>query len=177
LDFEIDWKLEIWILKFYFMPKIFLIKLFKNEAFVKYALTGAVVSLGELFLLYHLIEGGRWYYLWASTLTFGLGLLVSFFLRKLIVFKNHDWSQWPRQSFFYCLVWLIDLVLNAGFMFALVSVAGISYLLSQIISNCFLGIFGFLFNKLVTFKSLKITQIASQHHHLLEEIEGKILKD
>lgn len=153
-----------------------LIKLFTNEAFVKYAVTGAIVSLGELFLLYHLVEGGRWYYLWASTLTFGLGLMVSFFLRKLIVFKNHDWSRWPRQIFFYFLVWLIVLCLNAGFMFVLVEVVTITYLPSQVISNCFLGIFGFLFNKLVTFKSLKITQIASQHHHLLEEIAGRVLK-
>lgn len=162
------------------MSDNFLIKLFKNEAFLKYALTGAVVSVGELFLLYHLVEGGRWYYLWASTLTFFLSLVISFFLRKLIVFKNHDWSCWRRQIFFYSLVWLIDLVLNAGFMFALVDFVKITYLPSQIISNLFLGIFGFAFNKLVTFKSLKITKIASQHHHLIEEIEeieGRILKD
>lgn len=152
------------------MPRVFLIKLFKNEAFIKYAITGAVVSLGELFLLYHLVEGGHWYYLWASTLTFFLGLLISFFLRKLIVFKNHDWSCWRRQIFFYSLVWIIDLSLNAGFMFVLVDGLKITYLPSQIISNLFLGIFGFAFNKLVTFKSLKITQVASQHHHLLEEI-------
>ena len=158
------------------MPKVFLIQLFKNEAFVKYALTGAVVSLGELFLLYYLVEGGRLYYIWASTLVFFLGLLISFFLRKTIVFKNHDWSRWRRQIFFYSLVWLIDLVLNAGFMFVLVDAIKITYLPSQIISNLFLGIFGFAFNKLVTFKALKITQVASQHHHLLEEIEGQILK-
>lgn len=158
------------------MPKVFLIKLFKNEAFIKYALTGAVVSSGELFLLYSLVEGDHLYYIWASTLTFFLGLLISFFLRKTIVFKNHDWSCWRRQILFYSLVWLIDLVLNAGFMFVLVDSIKITYLPSQIISNLFLGIFGFSFNKLVTFKSLKITQVASQHHHLLEEIEGQILK-
>lgn len=155
----------------------FLIKLFKNSAFIKYALTGAVVSVGELYLLYHLVESGRWYYLWASTLTFFLSLLISFFLRKLIVFKNHDWSHWHRQIFFYSLVWLIDLCLNAGLMLLLVDFTGISYLPAQVISNLFLGVFGFVFNKLVTFKSLKITQIASQHHHLLEEIESRILKN
>jgi putative flippase GtrA len=162
------------------MKELFVVKLFKNEAFVKYAATGAFVSVGELFLLYHLVETGRWYYIWASTLVFFLGILVSFFLRKLIVFKNHDWSHWRRQILFYSLVWIIDLALNAGFMFALVDFIKIAYLPSQIVSNLFLGIFGFAFNKLVTFKPLKITQkitqVASQHHHLLEEIEGDILK-
>lgn len=159
------------------MNDIFIIKLFKNEAFVKYAATGAFVSVGELFFLYHLVETGHWYYIWASTLVFFLGILISFFLRKLIVFKNHDWSHWRRQILFYSLVWIIDLALNAGFMFVLVDGLKIAYLPSQVISNLFLGIFGFAFNKLVTFKSLKITQVASQHHHLIEEIEGQVLKE
>ena len=159
------------------MTDNFLLKFFKNEVFLKYLATGAVVSAGELWLLYHLVENTHWYYIWASTLTFFLSLAISFFLRKLFVFKNHDWSCWRRQIFFYCLVWVIDLCLNALLMFVAVDFVKITYLVSQVISNLFLGLFGFIFNKLVTFKSLKITRVASQHHHLLEEIEGRILKD
>ncbi len=159
------------------MKDNFIIKFFKNKAFVKYVATGAIVSVGELWLLYHLVESGHWYYLWASTLTFFLSLLVSFFLRKLVVFKNHDWSHWWRQILFFSLLWVIDLCLNAGFMIVLVDLVKVPYLLSQIIANLFLGLFGFAFNKLVTFKSLKITRIASQHHYLLEEIERQVLKE
>ncbi len=152
------------------MERITFRQFFKHQAFLKYALTGACVTVFELGLLYWLVDVKGWWYLYASSLSFFGGLVVSFFLRKIIVFKNYDWSALPRQLFFYSIVWLIDIALNAGFMYLMVDFTKTGYILSQIISNIFLGIFGFLFNKLVTFKTIKHYHDL-QHHQLLEEIE------
>jgi putative flippase GtrA len=142
----------------------------KHQTFVKYVLTGMSVTVFELALLYWLVSAQNWWYLYASSASFLFGLTASFFLRKIIVFKNHDWPALPRQLFFYSLVWVIDLVLNAGFMYLLVDGSKLGYIVSQIISNIFLGLFGFFFNQLVTFKKCPEAQAGLQHHRLIEEI-------
>jgi putative flippase GtrA len=152
------------------MEKIMIKQFFKHQAFLKYALTGAVVTALELWLLYALVDLNGWWYLYASSLSFFIGLVLSFFLRKFIVFSNYDWSALPRQLFFYSMVWVVDIILNAGLMYLLVDCLILSYILSQIISNLFLGIFGFIFNKLVTFKKLRHAHDL-QHHQLLEEMK------
>jgi len=155
------------------MDKKIIKQFFRHQAFIKYALTGAVVTCGELILLFNLVQLRGWWYLYASSLVFFLGLVISFFLRKILVFKNDDWQSLPRQLFFYSLVWLIDIALNGGLMYALVGYLKIGYLLAQIISNLFLGIFGFAFNKLVTFKTFPKSKDKLQHHQLWQEIIGK----
>ena len=153
------------------MEKIAKLKqIFLHEAFVKYVITGASVTVFELALLYWLVDMRSWWYLYASSVSFLFGLVTSFFLRKIIVFKNYDWPALPRQLFFYSLVWLIDLALNAGVMYLLVDGSKVGYIVSQIISNIFLGLFGFVFNKLITFKKHQAVQAKLQHHQLLEEI-------
>jgi len=144
-------------------------QLFFHPTFVKYVLTGLVVTAGELGLLYWLVQDRHWWYLPASSVSFLTSLIISFFLRKTLVFKNYLWSAWPRQLFFYALVWIIDLSLNAGMMLIMVEWLGLSYWVAQIIANIFLGLFGFVFNKLVTFKKFSRAEDL-QHRRLLAAI-------
>ena len=105
-----------------------------------------------LLALYLLVEAGHWYYLAASTVSFLGSVFVSFFLRKIFVYKNREWRTWRRQFFWYSLFWTFVAFLNVGVMYALVDAFKIGYILAQLISNTLLGLFGFSFNKMVTFR-------------------------
>ena len=134
------------------MIKQFFLRLIHERTFLKYTITGAVVSALELVLLYWLVDGLNWWYLYASSLAFFSGLLISFLLRKLLVFKNYNWSAVPQQLLEYSLVGVLNVFLNGLLMFILVDWLFIPYLWSQVIANVFLGIIGFLLNKIIIFK-------------------------
>jgi len=137
-----------------------------NKTFFKYALTGFLVSIGELWFLHYFVEVGHWWYLAASSVTFASGLIASFWLRKFLVFKDYGRQNLWRQLFFYALIWLVNSLLNFILMYALVEWAVINYLWAQIFSNLLVGFIGFFFNKLVTFKPSPLARVSLRHHHL-----------
>ena len=145
-------------------------RFFKQPAFLKYAATGALVSVFELYFLYDLVEKTGWYYLYASALTFFGSLVISFFLRKIVVFGDRRWAGVGRQLFLYAFIWLGISIANIVVMYFMVDRLLISYLPAQFISNIFLGFGGFLFNKLITFKPLTKVHFGSQQSRLLEEV-------
>lgn len=153
------------------MTKLTIRNFIRHQMFAKYALTGALITASELALLYILVDRFQWWYLLASSLVFFIGLVASFFLRKIFVFRNYDWSALPRQLFFYSAIWIFNILLNGSLMYFLVDWCAVDYLLAQVISNLFLGIIGFLFNKFITFKKFSRTRFKSQHHQLLEGIK------
>ena len=119
-----------------------------------YVLTGASVTLLELLALRYLVYYSHMPYLEASCLTFALGLVVSFFLRKYLVFENHDWPAILRQFGLYSFVLVINTGLNAVVMYYLVELIGGHIIASQLVSNLFLGIISYLFNKTFTFRKI-----------------------
>jgi len=139
--------------------------------FVKYSLTGTIVTLGELYLLYFLVDISKWFYLPASALSFGLGLLASFFLRKLWVFKNDDWHDTFKQFGWYSFILVINVCFNIALMFWLVDFLELDYLLAQFFSGILLGILSFLFNKTVTFHL--VAKTATNLPKALEELKHK----
>ncbi|NCN25656.1 GtrA family protein [Candidatus Falkowbacteria bacterium] len=139
--------------------------------FVKYSLTGALVTSCELYLLYFLVDISKWFYLPASALSFGLGLLASFFLRKLWVFKNDDWHDTFKQFGWYSFILVINIAFNIGLMYWLVELLRLNYLLAQFFSGALLGILSFLFNKTVTFHL--VTKTATNLPKALAELKHK----
>lgn len=139
--------------------------------FVKYSLTGALVTACELYLLYFLVEYVSWFYLLASALAFSFGLLSSFFLRKLWVFKNDDWRDTLKQFGWYSFILIINVGFNSVLMFWLVELLGVNYLLAQFLAAMLLGILSFLFNKTVTFHL--VSKAAVNLPKALEELKRK----
>ena len=131
-----------------------LLKILSHRTFLLYVLTGASVTLLELLALRHLVYSVHMPYLAASCWTFALGLIVSFFLRKYFVFENHDWPDILKQFGLYSFILVINTGLNALVMYYLVDLIGGHIIMSQVISNLFLGIISYLFNKAFTFRKI-----------------------
>lgn len=136
-----------------------ILKIIRHEVFLKYVLTGAIVTFFELLALRYLVSFNVLSYLPASCLTFATGLMVSFFLRKYLVFNNHDWPDILRQFALYSLILAINTFLNFLVMYLLVDIGGLGVVFSQLLSNLFLGIVGYLFNKAFTFRKLGVASL------------------
>lgn len=121
---------------------------------IKYALTGLAPSLLELGLLFILVEYGHWHYLLASVLTYGLSFIISFLLRRYLVFTDSASRTIIKQTGWYALFFIFNILLNVCLMYVLVERAEIYYLLAQVVVNSVAGLVGFTFNRFVTFKAV-----------------------
>lgn len=146
------------------MTKEWLAKIFRRQVFIKYVLTGLVVTAGEMALLYALVNWWSWWYLLASTTALFAGIIASFFLRKILVFKDKDWSQFFYQLALYTCVFIFTIALNGVLMYLMVERGTINYLWAQIISNTILGLISFLLNRVITFKPLQRAGLGWQRH-------------
>ena len=123
--------------------------------FVKYVISGSVVSVGEIGTLIFLVQIAGWHYLLASTVSFVAGLLASFVWRKFLVFASRTWQSFRRQLLIYSVVMSMTAILNLGLMYILVDGWHIFYAGAQIISGLILGLLSFTLNRLFTFKQTK----------------------
>jgi len=147
----------------------------KHKVFLKYALTGTAVTLLELWLLVVLVEYAGWNKVVASSFAFGLGLIMSFFLRKFYVFKNDDWREVLKQFGLYSFVLVINTALNAVVMHVWCEWWNFHYLMGQVVSNIFLGFISFTFNRAYTFKNIsKATiNVPKEMANIKAEIKNK----
>ncbi|MFH1413046.1 MAG: GtrA family protein [bacterium] len=122
------------------------------KIWVKYASSGLIPSGIELILLYSLVEFFGLWYLFASAITFSFSFTISFVLRKFWVFKDYSKERMKKQAFLYALVFVFNITANILIMHSLVERFNLQYILAQIISGTFLGIIGFVVNRLVIFK-------------------------
>ena len=147
-------------------------ELFKDKIFVRYLLSGALVSLMELVVFAWLIYFCDWAYLAASAVIFFFGLIMSFVLRKLWVFSTCGLYSSRKQLLFYSTVFATSTLVNLLIMYVLIDRFNLSKLLSQIIAMTLVGFFTFTANKTITFKPLPTRDLS-----LVKYIESQQLKD
>lgn len=138
------------------MDKLLLKQIIKHEVFLKYALTGAAVTVLEILFLKILKENFGWEVVTASCLAYGFGLVASFFLRKFIAFKDYELKEILKQFGFYTFILIINIGLNAVIIHIWSDWYNLNYLIGQIVSNIFLGFISFVFNRTFTFKNMSI---------------------
>ena len=119
---------------------------------VKYILSGLLPTGLEIILLYFFVEVFHFWYLISSTIAFIFGFVISFYLRKFWVFRDKDLSIIKKQIFLYSFVFVFNIFANLFIMYFVVEYFNLQYLLAQIVSNIFLGLFGFGFSRSFIFK-------------------------
>lgn len=134
-------------------------ELFRDKVFIRYLLSGALVSLMELVVFAWLIYSWNWSYLWASAVIFFFGLIISFLLRKIWVFSRCAHSS-HKQLIFYSAVFCASTLVNLLIMYVLIDRFYIPKLLAQIIAMTLVGFFTFTANKTITFKPLLTRELS-----------------
>jgi len=140
------------------MPLI-LRQLFKDKVFIRYALSGVIVSLGELTMFAMMIYTWDWGYLWASAIIFFFGLLASFVIRKLWVFSHRGHYHGKQQLFLYAAIFTISTMINLAIMFILVDSLKLPEIVSQLIALFLVGFFTYTANRSITFKPLAMQNL------------------
>ncbi len=127
----------------------------RKKIIIKFVISGGTAAFIDLSFLYCLTDCFGLWYLISSAIAFAVAFFVSFFLQKLWTFRDENMRRTPKQMFWYFLVAILNLILNAGGMYLLVDVFGVFYLLAQILMGATLGINSFFIYKFIIFKKHK----------------------
>ena len=118
----------------------------------KYIISGGSAAVVNLSILYIFTEFLNIWYLITASVAYILAFGVSFGLQKFWTFKDHETSDIHKQLSLYLVVILVNLGLNALFVYLLVEHTGIWYMIAQIISGLIIAIESFFVYKLIIFR-------------------------
>lgn len=123
---------------------------------IKYICAGGTAAAVDLGILYALTDFFGVHYLVSATLAFLVAFGVSFTLQKFWTFGNEDMKRVHAQLALYLTIAVINLFVNAGFMYFLVDIVGIWYFLAQIIVGATIACYGFFLYRHVIFRKPRI---------------------
>lgn len=113
----------------------------RGALFVRFATAGLTVAVIQLSLLLSLEMAGV-YYLYASTLSFCVGIVLNFVLQKYWSFRSSGNTE--RQFVFFIGNSLVNLAANAALMFIFVELFFVITLLAQVMSIAILMVYNFI---------------------------------
>lgn len=120
-----------------------------NFALLRYGISGFSAGVIHLGLLYVLVDYFGYHYLLASTVAVSLAVIVSFTLQKFWTFKNEDLNGVHVQFFYYAIIAIADIILNAALLYVLVEMVGLHYMVAQVIVMGAIAAASFLFYSLI----------------------------
>lgn len=137
---------------------------------VKYVISGGSAAVVNLSILYLFTEFLHIWYLISASIAYILAFGVSFGMQKFWTFKDHETSDIHKQLSLYLVVILVNLGLNALFVYLLVEHTGIWYMIAQVISGLIIAVESFFVYKFFIFKR---AHLASLNIDIVDEdIEG-----
>lgn len=119
---------------------------------LKFLISGGVVALTELTLLYIFTDIFGIWYLFSLVPAFLVAFCVSFSLQKFWTFQDRETHTVHVQIPSYLLVALANLALNAALLYLLVQFVGVWYLFAQVLINALIAVWSFLIYKFIIFK-------------------------
>ncbi|MDI6778009.1 MAG: GtrA family protein [Patescibacteria group bacterium] len=118
---------------------------------MRYLLIGGTCAVLDLLFLYLMVNFLNVWYLIATTISFLVVSLFGYFGQKHFTFRNTERNHKKQLTLFF-MVTGTGLLINAGFMFAFVSLLGIWYIIANIITKFIVLVWNFLANKHITFR-------------------------
>jgi len=129
----------------------------KFGEFIRYVIVGGSCAVADLAFLYILVEFFHIWYLFSATLSFITVSSFGYFGQKYFTFKNNS-KNYKKQMPVFFVVAGTGLLINSLCMFTFVSILGIWYILSNVITKFIVLIWNFLANKYLTFRDDKKRQ-------------------
>lgn len=118
----------------------------------KYIVSGGTAAVANLSVLYVLTEVFNVWYLISASVSFIGAFAISFFLQKFWTFKDHETEGIHKQLSWYLAVILVNLALNALFVYFLVEHTGLWYMLAQVVSGLVIAVESFFVYRFFIFK-------------------------
>lgn len=125
----------------------------KIQKIIRYVFAGTTAALGNISILFILVQFFHLHYLLASVLSYVGSMALGFTLQKLWAFRDKTTDRVPVQFLFYIAVSTMNLIINTGAMYVFVSIFGIWYIAAQFLSGIIIAVTGyigyqtFVFNK------------------------------
>ncbi|MFZ4648357.1 MAG: GtrA family protein [Patescibacteria group bacterium] len=126
--------------------------LHRNKSAAKFVLSGCLTGGLDLFFLYIFHGIMHIGIIKATSMSFVICFLLSFFLQKIWTFRNRSNDRVLRQMLMYFAVGFMNLNFNGFLMHILVIRFGVWYLLSQLLVNFTLGAGNYIFSKFIIFR-------------------------
>ena len=109
---------------------------------IRFCLVGGVSFLIDYSLLFALTEWAGIYYLYSSAISFGVSVVINYWLCVAYVFKGAG-KQTARQATIFFVTGVIGLLLNQFCMWFFVAVAGLHYMLAKIFATAIVTIWNY----------------------------------
>lgn len=119
----------------------------------RFLLSGGISFSTDIILLYLFTDIFGVWYLMSAAIAFILAFFVSFTLMKFWTFGDSSRDGMRTQMGAYFLVAVINLVLNTLLVYVFVEMAGLHYLLAQVVASLLIAIESFFVYQRFIFKS------------------------
>lgn len=123
------------------------------KQFIRFIISGMVITVLGISLLYILTEVIHLWYLAASVVSFITIFVVGFSLQKFWAFQNKDMEVIHRQASFSLGMGILNFFLNTALMYLLVTMLAIHYSIAQLIVYGTLGMADFFVYKFFIFRA------------------------
>lgn len=110
--------------------------------FIKYFFASAIALFADVSLLFILTEYFNLYYLVSATVSFLLGIAVTYILSKFYIFTKTKINNGFNEFLLFLIIGVIGLILNNIFLYVFTEYFKIYYMLSK----CFVIIITYLWN-------------------------------
>lgn len=111
---------------------------------IKFVLSGGSAAALNLAVLYLLVTYAGLYYLFATVPAFLVAMVWNFTLQKYWTFEEPSVERLLREFASFALINVVNIVVNMGLMYTLVSVLGLWYIAAQIIAALIIAFLSFL---------------------------------
>jgi len=121
-----------------------ILHVFYTKTFLKSIVVGGISTIFDLIFLFVFKHYLGWHYMISVNIAFVMAIIVNFLLQKYWAFESAGTLSTYIQFIRFSGLSGFNLLVNAGFMYVLVSYLGVWYLSGQIIAVAILAIFNFL---------------------------------
>lgn len=122
-----------------------------RRIFLKFVIVGGFCGILDLLLIYFFTDIMNVWYIYSGIISFILVSVVSFFLNKIITFKNKD-GNYKNQYLGYLLIITGGIMINNFFLYVFTDMLGLWYVISRIFSSLIALFWNYRLNKVLIFQ-------------------------
>jgi len=118
---------------------------------IRYLFAGGVAFIVDVSILYVLTEFAHIHYMISSTISFTIGLIISYLISILWVFNEKRIEKKTVELTVFAAIGGVGLILTSSFMWFFTSILLLHYLFSKILTTAVVFIWNFLAKKRILF--------------------------
>ena len=146
-----------------FLSYNFWLNFFKKYTVVfRFILVGGLATIIEFISIFVLVEFFNFWYLSATSFSFALGLVISFFLQKIWTFRDKDWRKVNKQASVFLTIRLLNLFFNINATYYLVEIWHVWYFLAAMLAASIFASISFFIHCIFIFDSQLNKKLAKE---------------